>query len=168
MNVHNKPLDLGARMSSDPMQSPRPFLRPRESEWKPSDRELEAREALSDEHFRVLQPVQREPQVVARPVYQEREVNHDVVLERQVGVPCESIKYVDSITEKEVVTEVPVYIEKETIKYEDRVVHNTVERIKEIPVEVEKIVYVDHPVYKEVIIDVPKPVYVDRVIYKDR
>ena len=130
--------------------------------------QLEAQEALSDEHFRVLQPVQREPQVVARPVYQEREVNHDVVLERQVGVPCESIKYVDSITEKEVVTEVPVYIEKETIKYEDRVVHNTVERIKEIPVEVEKIVYVDHPVYKEVIIDVPKPVYVDRVIYKDR
>lgn len=51
---------------------------------------------------------------------------NEVHLEKQVGVPRESTKYIDKVTEQQTVREVPVYIEKEVIKYEDRVVYQDV------------------------------------------
>ena len=56
----------------------------------------------------------------------QRPVVNEVHLEKQVGVPRESIKYVDNVIEQETVREVPVYIEKEVIKYEDRVIYQDV------------------------------------------
>jgi len=130
--------------------------------------QLEPREGVSEEHVKLLLPQERAPQVVDRLVYQERPVTNEILVETQVGVPKEEIKYFDNILEKEVVKEQPVYIEKEVIKYEDRIVYQDVERIKEIPVEVEKVVYSEKIIPQEVVIEVPKPVYVDRIVYKDR
>ena len=59
-------------------------------------------------------------------LHAQRPVVNEVHLEKQVGVPRESTKYIDKVTEQQTVREVPVYIEKEVIKYEDRVVYQDV------------------------------------------